>query len=174
MYIGIGPYSPDPASPLKQQRMFKKFISLILMLSLSGPALAGSALAGSCDYSWQRAKDGSLCGKRAADQRPGGRHLGVFVETVIKTAIKEKHAIRFIYQGVKIVTHPHEWSGNAQGKNYVLCWQDGGGLLNSGASSWKRFPLREMKELEMLNESFVKQKTYNKKNSTNILVSVDD
>lgn len=25
--------------------------------------------AGTCDYSWQTAKDGSRCGKRAADQR---------------------------------------------------------------------------------------------------------
>jgi hypothetical protein len=29
--------------------------------------------AGSCDNSWQTAKDGSSCGDRAADRRPGGR-----------------------------------------------------------------------------------------------------
>jgi len=146
-----------------------RFISLILMLSISG-----SAFAGNCDYSWQRAKDGSLCGKRAADQRPGGRHLGVFVETIIKNAIQDKHVIRFTYQGVTIVAHPHEWSGNLRGRNYVLCWQDGGGLVNSGVPGWKRFPLREMQGLEMLNEHFVKQKTYNKQNSINVLASVDD
>lgn len=32
-----------------------------------------SAFAGPCDYSWQTASDGSRCGGRAADQRPGGR-----------------------------------------------------------------------------------------------------
>lgn len=30
------------------------------------------AFAGSCDHSWQTASDGSSCGGRAADQRPGG------------------------------------------------------------------------------------------------------
>lgn len=29
--------------------------------------------AGPCDHSWQSAKDGSSCGDRAADRRPGGR-----------------------------------------------------------------------------------------------------
>lgn len=31
------------------------------------------AFAGNCDYSYERASDGSRCGGRAADQRPGGR-----------------------------------------------------------------------------------------------------
>ncbi|WP_016804309.1 hypothetical protein [Acinetobacter nosocomialis] len=31
------------------------------------------AFAGSCDHSWQSAKDGSSCGDRAADRRAGGR-----------------------------------------------------------------------------------------------------
>jgi hypothetical protein len=30
------------------------------------------ASAGNCNHSWQHAKDGSSCGARAADQRPGG------------------------------------------------------------------------------------------------------
>ncbi|MFC2253925.1 hypothetical protein ACETRX_30120 [Labrys portucalensis] len=30
------------------------------------------AFAGSCDHSWQQAKDGSICGDRAADRRQGG------------------------------------------------------------------------------------------------------
>lgn len=32
-----------------------------------------NSYAGNCDYSWQKAADGSRCGKRAADQRSGGR-----------------------------------------------------------------------------------------------------
>jgi len=34
---------------------------------------AVSVYAGNCDHSWQTASDGSRCGGRAADQRPGGR-----------------------------------------------------------------------------------------------------
>lgn len=41
-------------------------VSLLVMLS------ASSSYAGSCDHSWQSASDGSRCGGRAADQRPGG------------------------------------------------------------------------------------------------------
>lgn len=33
---------------------------------------AHHALAGNCDHAWQRAKDGSICGGRPADDRPGG------------------------------------------------------------------------------------------------------
>ncbi|MGN6671256.1 MAG: hypothetical protein ACTHJ4_06950 [Candidatus Nucleicultricaceae bacterium] len=45
-----------------------KILSLLLILSFYGTVFAGN-----CDHSWQRAKDGSICGGRAADQRPGGR-----------------------------------------------------------------------------------------------------
>ena len=40
--------------------------SLLVMLS------ATASYAGSCNHSWQQASDGSRCGGRAADQRPGG------------------------------------------------------------------------------------------------------
>ncbi len=45
----------------------KKMIFLFALLLCSMAAYAGN-----CDYSWQTAKDGSRCGGRAADQRPGG------------------------------------------------------------------------------------------------------
>ena len=44
-------------------------LTTAVVLSLS----AGAAFAGSCDNSWQTAKDGSNCGDRAADRREGGR-----------------------------------------------------------------------------------------------------
>ena len=42
---------------------------LWLAIALSLPAVS---FAGNCDNSWQTAADGSKCGKRAADVRPGG------------------------------------------------------------------------------------------------------
>lgn len=44
----------------------------ILVLSLCVLA-SMPAFAGNCDYSWQTASDGSHCGGRGADVRPGGR-----------------------------------------------------------------------------------------------------
>lgn len=34
--------------------------------------IVGSASAGPCQHDWQRAKDGSRCGDRSSDSRPGG------------------------------------------------------------------------------------------------------
>lgn len=54
----------------------KKLLLLTLLF------ISGSVFAGSCDHSWQTAKDGSSCGDRAADKREGGRwkqlHLQCF------------------------------------------------------------------------------------------------
>lgn len=45
--------------------------NLIIATILALPA--SFSFAGNCDHSWQSAKDGSSCGNRAADRRPGGR-----------------------------------------------------------------------------------------------------
>lgn len=37
-------------------------------------ALSMSAMAGNCDHSYQSASDGSNCGGRSADSRPGGAY----------------------------------------------------------------------------------------------------
>lgn len=50
-----------------------KKIAMILLAIFAFGTFSSFANAGSCDYSWQRAKDGSACGDRAADRRPGGR-----------------------------------------------------------------------------------------------------
>ena len=48
-------------------KMKKLIIAAILALPTT------MTFAGSCDHSWQSAKDGSSCGDRAADRREGGR-----------------------------------------------------------------------------------------------------
>ncbi|MDY4279552.1 MAG: hypothetical protein SOX56_00405 [[Pasteurella] mairii] len=45
----------------------KKIAMLLLATFLFGTV--GTAYAGTCDYHWQRAKDGSRCGDRAADRQ---------------------------------------------------------------------------------------------------------
>ncbi|MEE3607493.1 hypothetical protein [Avibacterium paragallinarum] len=45
----------------------KKIALLLLSTFLLGTV--STAYAGNCDYSWQRAKDGSQCGKRASNSR---------------------------------------------------------------------------------------------------------
>lgn len=47
----------------------KKLLFVIAIITM----IASSVFAGPCDHSWQTASDGSRCGRRAADMRPGGR-----------------------------------------------------------------------------------------------------
>jgi hypothetical protein len=46
---------------------------IALSLTIASIAVSSAAIAGPCDHSWQTASDGSSCGGRAADRRPGGR-----------------------------------------------------------------------------------------------------
>jgi hypothetical protein len=47
-------------------------LTLAVLCSLTLSTVSVPAYAGNCDHSWQTAADGSRCGGRAADQRPGG------------------------------------------------------------------------------------------------------
>lgn len=46
----------------------KKIATLLLAVFTLG-AFSSIAQAGQCDYHWQKAKDGSRCGNRAADRQ---------------------------------------------------------------------------------------------------------
>lgn len=50
-------------------KIFISALAIIASLAVYSPA----AHAGTCDHSWQTASDGSNCGGRSADSRPGGR-----------------------------------------------------------------------------------------------------
>lgn len=45
----------------------------VMMVLALIAGLVGNSFAGNCDHSWDKAKDGSSCGDRAADRRAGGR-----------------------------------------------------------------------------------------------------
>jgi len=49
----------------------KKTIIVGLLMSVLLPA--AQALAGNCSHSWDTASDGSRCGARSSDSRPGGK-----------------------------------------------------------------------------------------------------
>jgi len=50
-----------------KERKMKVIIGAICLLAVS------ASFAGTCDYTWQTAADGSRCGGRAADVRSGGK-----------------------------------------------------------------------------------------------------
>jgi hypothetical protein len=47
-----------------------KIVLVSVALAIAAPTVA---VAGNCDHSWQTASDGSRCGDRSADSRPGGK-----------------------------------------------------------------------------------------------------
>lgn len=49
--------------------MKKIFLTFLVMISLGG---ASQAFAGNCNHDDDHASDGSRCGGRSADSRPGG------------------------------------------------------------------------------------------------------
>jgi hypothetical protein len=52
--------------------MIYRALIFAFAVAVAVPAMPSFATAGNCDHSWQRAKDGSRCGERAADRREGG------------------------------------------------------------------------------------------------------
>jgi hypothetical protein len=49
-----------------------RLVILVLTTALLGSTAVIPAMAGPCTHSWQTASDGSSCGGRSADSRPGG------------------------------------------------------------------------------------------------------
>jgi hypothetical protein len=47
-------------------------VLIVALLTFIGLGIQTAAYAGPCQHSWQTASDGSNCGARSADDRPGG------------------------------------------------------------------------------------------------------
>jgi hypothetical protein len=52
--------------------MTVRILAVLAAVAFAVASVPTVASAGTCDHSWQRAKDGSRCGDRAADRRDGG------------------------------------------------------------------------------------------------------
>lgn len=53
--------------------MIRLILAAVTVLVMGVSVASVTVQAGNCDYSWQSASDGSACGDRAADRRPGGK-----------------------------------------------------------------------------------------------------
>jgi hypothetical protein len=56
---------------IRMQNFLKPLTTIVFTFVLTSSL---SACSGNCDYPTDRAKDGSICGDRAASVRPGGRN----------------------------------------------------------------------------------------------------
>ena len=50
-----------------------QILGVVLLIAVAASIAKGGGSSNPCDYTWQKAKDGSKCGNRAASVRTGGR-----------------------------------------------------------------------------------------------------
>jgi hypothetical protein len=66
--------APEPKATSFWDNKVVQFISTaLLVVAVIAIGASGGGSGNPCDYSWQTASDGSHCGGRAANVRPGGR-----------------------------------------------------------------------------------------------------
>jgi len=76
------------------------------------------------------------------------------MELLIKTAIENKKLLSFMNKDKKRLVEPYTFGQSKQGKDTLSAFQIDGGTTASGQECWRQFPLREMKNLTLLEETF--------------------
>ena len=76
------------------------------------------------------------------------------MEFIIKSAIENKQLLSFTYKDKKRLVEPYTFGQSKQGKDTLSAFQIDGGTTASGQECWRQFPLREMKNLTLLEETF--------------------
>lgn len=76
------------------------------------------------------------------------------MELIIKTAIENRQLLSFEYKGKNRVVEPYTFGESSSRKDTLSAFQIDGGTTASGQECWRQFPIREMKNLELLDEKF--------------------
>ena len=75
----------------------------------------------------------------------------------VREAIRERRLIRFTYRKNRVVAEPHLLGSARRTHAFVICaWQlpQGEGKGEGSAEGWEHFRYAEMRDLEVLEESF--------------------
>jgi predicted DNA-binding transcriptional regulator YafY len=76
------------------------------------------------------------------------------MEQIIKTAIENKQLLSFTYQNKNRLVEPYTFGQSKQGKDTLSAFQIEGGSGGDGDLCWRQFPMREMKNLKLLDDTF--------------------
>lgn len=76
------------------------------------------------------------------------------MEFIIKSAIENKQLLSFTYKDKKRLVEPYTFGQSKQGKDTLSAFQREGGSEGEGDMCWRQFPLREMKNLKLLDDKF--------------------
>ena len=88
------------------------------------------------------------------------------MEFIIKSAIENKQLLSFTYKDKNRLVEPYTFGQSKQGKDTLSAFQIEGGADGEGDMCWRQFPLREMKNLKLLDEKFENvREDYNPENA---------
>ena len=76
------------------------------------------------------------------------------MEFIIKTAIENKQLLSFTYKDKKRLVEPYTFGQSKQGKDTLSAFQIEGGSDATADMCWRQFPMREMKNLKLLDDKF--------------------
>ncbi len=80
------------------------------------------------------------------------------MENLIIAAIKEKRVVSFTYSGQTRIAEPHVY-GISDGTRQLLTYQIRGSSSSGTLPEWRRFKLSEMRNFQILNETFPGRRT---------------
>ncbi len=75
------------------------------------------------------------------------------VDWLLRDAIRNKHLIEFVYQGLKRVAEPHDY-GIQNGVKKLLMYQVRGESKSSRLPDWRMVAIDSMQRVRILDESF--------------------
>jgi hypothetical protein len=94
------------------------------------------------------------------------------VTVLIKSALKERHVVRFIYKGHERVVEPHALGKGTDDKPVLLGWQTGGGSQSEPPPGWRVFLITDIQGLAVTKTTFAEPRPDYHKGGRG-LVSVD-
>ena len=76
------------------------------------------------------------------------------MELIIKTAIENKQLLSFEYKKKNRLVEPYTFGENSSGKDTLSAFQIQDGGDGSADMCWRQFPVREIKNLKLLDTKF--------------------
>ena len=86
-------------------------------------------------------------------RHPAPSNIDPAVHERLLTAIHERRLLRFTYLDKTRIVEPHDY-GIQKGTVYLFTYQTAGESSSSRLPDWRKFAVRSMSSVELLNETF--------------------
>lgn len=94
------------------------------------------------------------------------------IESRLRTALRERHVLRFTYRGFPREVQPHALGRFRNGRSALLGWQCAGGSRSEPPPGWRTFLLAQIDDLQVLDATFGPRADYHPEKSG--LTTVDE